>query len=123
MVSPERVRSRSSLWNTGGVVEPRNQKRPAWVEWLFADRSTGQIVILQAPNVALWLFLAATLASWVFSPQARLAFGLDVVATAALLWWAGDEILRGVNPWRRGLGSVILILTVLGSVRTLIGFG
>ena len=36
---------------------------------------------------------------------------LSAVATAALVWWAIDEILRGVNPFRRGLGAVVLALT------------
>jgi hypothetical protein len=29
-------------------------------------------------------------------------------ANRALLFWAGDEILRGVNPWRRMLGAGVL---------------
>jgi hypothetical protein len=26
----------------------------------------------------------------------------------ALGWWAVDEVLRGVNPWRRLLGTAVL---------------
>jgi hypothetical protein len=25
------------------------------------------------------------------------------IAAVALVWWAGDEIVRSVNPWRRVL--------------------
>jgi hypothetical protein len=32
-----------------------------------------------------------------------------VIATVFLVMWAGDELLRGVNPWRRCLGSAVLI--------------
>lgn len=30
----------------------------------------------------------------------------------ALGWWALDEILRGVNPWRRIIGAVALVAVV-----------
>jgi hypothetical protein len=30
------------------------------------------------------------------------------LSTLSLLWWATDEVLRGVNPWRRLLGTVVL---------------
>ena len=33
---------------------------------------------------------------------------LEVAATVSLVWWAGDEVLRGVNPWRRFLGGAVL---------------
>jgi len=32
---------------------------------------------------------------------------LMVVFKGGLLVWASDEILRGVNPWRRCLGTVV----------------
>jgi hypothetical protein len=31
-----------------------------------------------------------------------------VIAGIALLIWAGDELLRGVNPFRRLLGAAVL---------------
>ena len=54
------------------------------------------------PNLPLWIALAG----WIVR---RLSDGVSatvagVVVVAALLWWAGDEIVRGVNPWRRLLG-------------------
>jgi hypothetical protein len=30
---------------------------------------------------------------------------LGVIATIALIIWASDEVVRGVNPWRRALGA------------------
>ena len=74
------------------------------INWLFRNRETGEITIAQAPNLPLWIFLGASLAS-------RIANGgdLDAVArctaTGALGWWAVDEVVRGVNPWRRVLGA------------------
>ena len=31
------------------------------------------------------------------------------IAMLFLVIWAGDELFRGVNPWRRGLGAAVLI--------------
>ena len=31
------------------------------------------------------------------------------VSTGALAWWAADEVIRGVNPWRRVIGGVGLL--------------
>jgi hypothetical protein len=82
----------------------------AVIDWLFRDRRTGRIVVAQWPNVALWVFIVAgVVRRWVPAT--------GVVATVALLWWAVDEIVRGVNPFRRGLGAVVAVSTVVGLVR------
>jgi hypothetical protein len=39
---------------------------------------------------------------------------VGVIATASLLWWAGDEVLRGVNPFRRILGGAVAVAVVAG---------
>jgi hypothetical protein len=75
----------------------------AW-NWLFRDRRTGRIVIMQWPNIPLWIFIAARVANAV---SAHTAF--RVVGTAALFVWAVLEVARGVNPFRRGLGAVVLV--------------
>ena len=79
----------------------------AAVDWLFRDRRTGRIVVAQFPNLPLVLYLVFGAARLVW-PAA------GVVATVALLWWAGDEILRGVNPFRRMLGGVVAAATLAG---------
>ena len=78
------------------------------VDWLFRNRDTGQITIAQFPNAALGLFLAATGLQWVLDPAGGLRTGLRLLATAGLIWWAADELIRGVNPWRRLLGGAVL---------------
>jgi len=77
------------------------------IDWLFRDRTTGKIVIGQFPNTALWIFLAATAIRLLFHPKGTYGTAVLVAATGGLLWWAGDELLRGVNPWRRMLGVVV----------------
>ncbi|MGH1572722.1 hypothetical protein ACRAWG_21180 [Methylobacterium sp. P31] len=79
------------------------------IDWLFRDRRTGAITIAQWPNPPLWLFGGLTLATWWAHDREPLAFWLSVGADLALTWWAADELLRGVNPWRRFLGAATLI--------------
>ena len=78
------------------------------IDWLFRNRHTGQITIAQLPNLPLWLFLAATAAQWLFDPSGGVRTAVRAVATIGLLWWAIDEVIRGVNPWRRFLGGAVL---------------
>lgn len=87
------------------------------INWLFRNRQTGRITIAQWPNLPLWLFLVATALRWLFAPAGGLRTALEVVATGGLLWWAVDEVLRGVNPWRRFLGGAVLAGQVLHHVR------
>lgn len=85
-----------------------------WFDWMFRSRVDGRVVIGQFPNVALIVFIVATVLRWLLSPHGTAGVALDVVATGALVWWAVDEVLRGVNPWRRLLGSAVLTLVVVG---------
>ena len=78
------------------------------IDWLFLNRQTGRITIAQWPNVPLGLFLVASGLRWILDPSRGARTALEVVATVGLLWWAVDEVLRGVNPWRRFLGGAVL---------------
>jgi hypothetical protein len=77
------------------------------VDWMLRDRRTGRIVIAQWPNTALAVWLGATVVGAVFDPGGGWGTAVRVVGTTALGWWAVDEVLRGVNPWRRLLGTVV----------------
>ena len=74
--------------------------------WWFEDRTTGLITIAQTPNPPLYVALAG----WLLDAVAGGALGAigRVVSIAALVFWGGDEIVRGVNPWRRVLGLGVL---------------
>lgn len=78
------------------------------VDWTFRNRITGAITIGQWPNLPLWLFLATSAARWILGPAGLTDTALRIASGVALGWWALDEILRGVNPWRRLLGGVVL---------------
>jgi len=71
------------------------------------SRTTGRITLAQLPNwpLAVWL-LASAVMGW--GPQNWVHTVLVVLASAALALWAGDEVLRGVNRFRRLLGVAML---------------
>lgn len=77
-------------------------------DWVFRNRVTGEITVGQAPNLPIVLFAIASGAAWLLGPDGRIAAGARIVADASLAWWAADEVLRGVNPWRRVLGAGVL---------------
>jgi hypothetical protein len=86
------------------------------IDWLFRNRETGEITVAQFPNVALWLFLGAVALRLFLPADGAPHAVLDVVAALALTWWSVDEIVRGVNPWRRFLGALgacfVLVIVV-----------
>lgn len=86
------------------------------IDWLFRDRRTGGITIAQFPNPPLIVFLVAAAVRLVADPSGTVGDVVWVVGFVALLVWALDEIVRGVNPWRRILGTVVLVGQLVAAV-------
>jgi hypothetical protein len=86
------------------------------VRWLFVSRRTGRLTVAQWPNLPLGVFLLAAAASRIFHPSGGGATFLRTLGAVALVVWALDEVLRGVNPFRRFLGGAVLVATVVGLV-------
>ena len=84
------------------------------VDWAFRDRRTGRIVLAQAPNLALAVFLGAAIARRALDLEGDVGAVVRVVEVGALLVWAADEVARGVNPFRRALGAVVAAVTLFG---------
>ena len=97
----------------------RARETGAMVSWLFRNRVTGEITIAQRPNPSLLLFLGLYLLRAVTSPSGAAAKGLGVAVSGTLGWWATDELVRGVNPFRRILGACALGIAVASLARTL----
>ena len=87
------------------------------IDWALRDRRTGRIVVAQWPNTALIVWIAASVVLALSDPDGTWRLALRVVATVALSWWAVDEVIRGVNPWRRLLGAVVFAGLVLSLLR------
>ena len=79
------------------------------LRWYFEDPATGRIVVGQKPNLPLWIFAATWTTSKLAQPTGLAGRTLPWMASASLAIWSLDEIARGVNPWRRTLGSGVLI--------------
>jgi hypothetical protein len=102
------------------LVRRRRHATPSGVrsliDWLFRDRKTGKITVWQWPNVPLCIFIVAALIRRFAGLDGGWQNAVSVVATVALLWWAVDELLRGVNPARRILGGAVLAVTIGGLI-------
>jgi hypothetical protein len=62
------------------------------------------------------VFIVAWVLRRVFDPGGRIGTTLAVVGMGALAVWAIDEVVRGVNPFRRILGGAVLVGLVLDLV-------
>ncbi len=85
-------------------------------DWLFRSRTSGRITIAQMPNVALWIFFATVVLRRIVATGTSPRTVVDWIGVGALGWWALDEVIRGVNPWRRLLGLGGCAFTVAGIV-------
>ncbi len=89
----------------------------AALRWCFEDRATGHVVVGQRPNLPLWIFAAAWTTNRLTHPTGLTGRALPWVASASLTVWSVDEIIRGANPWRRSLGTGVLILDAVSWLR------
>ncbi len=89
---------------------------PKLIGWLFRD-SDGEITLFQKPNVFLWAFIVCVAIRLVFHPEGSFGTVVTVVGTTAIIIWAILELLRGINPFRRILGAVVLCFEVIGLIR------
>ena len=80
--------------------------------WLFEDRRTGKIVVGQTPNLPLILSVCAFAADAALKPQGAAGTVLRGVKVSSLSYWALDELVRGVNPFRRIGGAAVLAFTL-----------
>jgi hypothetical protein len=87
------------------------------IDWALRDRRNGRIVVAQWPNTALIVWMATSGVLALSDPDGTWGLALRIVATVALSWWAVDEVVRGVNPWRRLLGAVVFAGLVVSLLR------
>ena len=83
------------------------------VDWLFRSRVTGRYTVAQMPNLPLLLFVGFRIAQALVSPHGTAHDVLRWSAIVALALWGADEVVRGVNPFRRILGASVLASLIL----------
>lgn len=76
--------------------------------WWFENRQTGEVTVAQFPNWPLFGIGLAWVARRLADDGSSVDRGAELASTGLWLYWAVDEIVRGVNPWRRLLGSLVL---------------
>ncbi len=76
------------------------------LDWWIRDSETGRLVLFQAPNLALLVYVASLVLPWFTDDQ--LDHRLSYIGTGALIVWSLDELIRGSAPIRRVLGAVVL---------------
>lgn len=81
---------------------------------MFRSRETGRVVLIQPLNIPLGVFFVAAAVRRFANLEGGPRIAVEVIAFVSLMWWAVDEILRGVNPFRRILGGVVAAATVAG---------
>lgn len=86
---------------------------------MFRSRTTGRITLAQPPNWPLVVWFLSSAVMWVGQPQGRVRDVLVILASSALALWAGGEVLRGVNPFRRLVGAAALAWLVASVARWL----
>ena len=77
----------------------------------FFEDEHGRLILWQAPNLPLWVWAVASLATRFLSDRPEQA--AQLIAFGALFTWAWLEIFDGASPFRRLLGSVVLIWSIL----------
>nr|WP_249153108.1 hypothetical protein [Bradyrhizobium diazoefficiens] len=80
---------------------------------LFRNRETGAITIAQWPNLVLWTVIFAAVLLWIWPSAGKASLGLTIIVKGGLIIWGADEIIRGVNPWRRCLGAAVIVYQVV----------
>jgi hypothetical protein len=97
-----------------GMTEPQHPAGSRGVfRWVFENRRTGRITIAQWPNVELGLFIVLAVVLRVLHSSGSAHTALRVLADVALIAWSADEVVRGVNPFRRALGAAFLVATII----------
>jgi hypothetical protein len=78
------------------------------LRWWFENRETGDITIAQFPNWPLWSIGISSLVAAGTESGSTLEQAALLARTGLWFYWGADELLRGVNPWRRALGSAAI---------------
>jgi hypothetical protein len=89
--------------------------RIASLAWWFRTKD-GRWVVAQFPNPALGVWIVVSLLR-AFDVWPHHNHALTDAGIGALIVWGADEVVRGVNPWRRLLGGVVLVLEVYSLAR------
>ncbi len=81
------------------------------LDTFFKDKK-GRIVLWQNPNVPLWAWIVSMLLTHVL-PYGQLNFAASLISFGALFTWSYLEITKGVNGFRRSVGLLVLVWSIM----------
>lgn len=96
-------------------AKPIERNLTSW-RWWFENRQQGGLTIAQFPNWPLFGIATAAVARRLTADGSAVQSGTGWLIAALWLYWGSDELLRGVNPWRRLLGALVLGWLVARSI-------
>lgn len=105
-----------AMAHDSSVNSDKTARAPSALERLFRNPDTGELAIVQFPNLPLSIFLIATAVRLAAHPRGGAGTAFSIVGAGSLAWWSVDEIVRGDSWFRRGLGAVVLVALVLSLV-------
>lgn len=85
--------------------------------WWFENRETHGITVAQVPNWPLIAIALGWAVQWVADDGSVVHDMAAVAVTGLWFYWGVDELLRGVNPWRRALGLAVVLWQSLRLLR------
>lgn len=82
---------------------------------LWRDENNN-VVLAQQPNAPIIVWALLRLISMLVK-HGTLHYAALWLSYAALVYWAGLELFRGVNYFRRGLGLVVLVISIISVIK------
>ncbi|MEX2014897.1 MAG: hypothetical protein WD885_03090 [Candidatus Saccharimonadales bacterium] len=82
----------------------------------FFKNDNGRVVIVQRPNAFVLIWAGLSALSKVANDE--ISASIASLATFSLLIWTYLEIKSGESPFRRTLGVIVLILIVIGVIKS-----
>lgn len=79
---------------------------------LFKDKH-GKVVVFQSPNIPIGLWFICTIFAKFTNASSTLHHILETVGFGALFTWAWLEIFQGTTYFRRILGGLILVCSIV----------
>jgi hypothetical protein len=83
---------------------------------MLVNRQTGRLTVVQWPNISLLVFILLSVALHLHHSKGEAESFVRVLTDVALLVWACDELVRGVNPFRRILGLLVIVATIASMI-------
>lgn len=83
----------------------------------FCSDSNGRLVLAQSPNLPIVGWMGFTFAS-ILTTNQQLKVGFRLIGTALLFTWAYLEVTEGGSNFRKLLGALVMLFTILSLLRT-----